>query len=377
MDSHKNIEIKVYNPGVNLGKNLFQKLKRFNTDFAGANQRMHNKTFTVDGKVSITGGRNIADEYFDYDHEYNFRDRDVLLLGKTANIIQNSFQQFWDDTLSVSVTTLIEEPETNFEDSLRFERLHQYACNPDNFWPQVREKIKLLPSAFKSIQQSGDLVWLDSVEFVSDFPGKYDKEKGIGGGLTTEALIKLVKSAKHSIDIQSPYLITTKLGEALFKEATQRGIKIRVLTNSLSSTDNLEAFAGYQKCRKKLLEAGVRIFEFKPDAADRFKIMTGALQKKLNYTPTFGLHAKSMVIDGNITVIGTFNLDPRSANFNTECIAIIHSKKITDGVLNGMETEFKPENSWETTLTSNPDKFAGKKKQVNTWTRRLVPKEIL
>ncbi len=377
MDSHKNIEIKVYNPGVNLGKNLFQKLKRFNTDFAGANQRMHNKTFTVDGKVSITGGRNIADEYFDYDHEYNFRDRDVLLLGKTANTIQNSFQQFWNDTLSVSVATLIEEPETNFEDSLRFERLHQYACNPDNFWPQVREKIKLLPSAFKSIQQSGDLVWLDSVEFVSDFPGKYNKEKGIGGGLTTEALIKLVKKAKYSIDIQSPYLITTKLGEALFKEATQRGIKIRVLTNSLSSTDNLEAFAGYQKCRKKLLEAGVRIFEFRPDAADRFKIMTGALQKKLNYTPTFGLHAKSMVIDGNITVIGTFNLDPRSANFNTECIAIIHSKKITDGVLNGMETEFKPENSWETTLTSNPDKFAGKKKQVNTWTRRLVPKEIL
>ena len=79
----------------------------------------------------------------------------------------------------------------------------------------------------------------------------------------------------------------------------------------LSSTDNLEAFSGYQKDRKKLLETGVRIFEFRPDAAERYKVMTGELQKKLDFTPIFGLHAKSMVIDGKVTVIGTFNLDPR------------------------------------------------------------------
>jgi len=378
MDSHENISIKVYNPGVNLGKNSIQKLTKFNIDFINSNQRMHNKTFTVDGKISITGGRNIADEYFDYDHDYNFRDRDVLLMGKTAATIEKSFEEFWNDTLSVTVTDLVEEKETNFKAKDKFERLHQYACNPENFWPQVREKIKNLPSTFKAIQASGDLVWLDSVNFVSDIPGKYDRKTGtVGGGLTTSALVGLIKNAKTSVDIQSPYLITTENGEALFRDAVKRGVKIRILTNSLASTDNLEAFAGYQKCRKKLLEAGVRIFEFRPDATDRFKMMTGALQKKLNYAPTFGLHAKSMVIDGNITVIGTFNLDPRSANLNTECIAIIYSSKINAGVLKGMETEFKPENAWETTLTSNPDGKAGKKKQINTWTRRIVPKEIL
>ncbi len=82
LNAHENIEIKIYNPGVNLGKNILGKLKKFATDFRLANQRMHNKTFTVDGRVTITGGRNIADEYFDYNREYNFRDRDVLLLGK-------------------------------------------------------------------------------------------------------------------------------------------------------------------------------------------------------------------------------------------------------------------------------------------------------
>ena len=378
MDSHENISIKVYNPGVNLGKNIVQKLSKFKYDFVNANQRMHNKTFTVDGKISITGGRNIADEYFDYDHEYNFRDRDILLIGKASETVEKSFEEFWNDTLSVSVANIVEEPGNDFKEKDKYERLHQYACNPDNFWPQVREKIKNLPAAFKAIQASGDLVWLDSVNFVSDMPGKYDRKKEfVGGGISTSALIDLVKQAKISIDIQSPYLITTEQGETLFKEAVKRGVKIRVMTNSLASTDNLEAFAGYQKCRKKLLETGIEIYEFRPDAADRYKIMTGALQKKLNYAPVFGLHAKSMVIDGNITVIGTFNLDPRRANLNTECIAIVHSKKVAAGVLKGMEIEFKPENSWHTTLTANPDAFAGKEKQAKTWTRKIVPKDIL
>jgi len=143
------------------------------------------------------------------------------------------------------------------------------------------------------------------------------------------------------------------------------------------SNDNLGAFAGYQDCRRELLKAGVRIFEFKPDAAERYKIMTGELQEKLKFTPVFGIHAKSMVIDGKTTVIGTFNLDPRSANLNTECITVIRSQKITEGVLKGMEIEFQPENSWETTLTFNPDDKAGKKVRIKTWMNKALPKEIL
>jgi putative cardiolipin synthase len=378
MDSHENISIKVYNPGVNLGKNIYSKLKKFATDFRGANQRMHNKTFIVDGKIVITGGRNIADEYFDYDHEYNFRDRDVLLLGKVVKDVGKSFEEFWSSPLSMAVTELVEEPEGNFTDPNRFERLHQYACNPENFWPQVRDQMQKLPEAFRSIQASGDFVWTDSVMFVSDAPGKNDGSNGLaGGGTTTATLISLVQMATKSIDIQSPYLITTELGRALFREAVKKGVRIRILTNSLASTDNLEAFSGYQRDRKALLETGVNIYEFRPDAAERYKVMTGALQQKLDYKPIFGLHAKSMVIDGKITVIGTFNLDPRSANLNTECAVIIHSGEVSEGVLKGMEDEFKPENSWQTTFESNPDAEAGLGKRAKTLTRRLVPKSIL
>jgi phosphatidylserine/phosphatidylglycerophosphate/cardiolipin synthase-like enzyme len=377
-NSHENITVKIYNPGVNLGKNIFNKIGKFTTDFRSANQRMHNKTFIVDGKVVITGGRNIADEYFDFDHEFNFRDRDILLLGKVSEKVNKSFNEFWNSSLSVDVNHIIKEDTAIVYPENRFNKLHEYACNPDNFWPQVRERIEKLPATFNTIKNSGDLVWLDEVDFISDLPGKNDGEDGLGGGgISTTALIELVKSAESSIDIQTPYLITTELSQNLFNEAVNRGVKIRILTNSLASTDNIEAFSSYQTDRKKLLETGVRIYEFRPDAAERTKILTGELQKELDHKPIFGLHAKSMVIDNKITVIGTFNLDPRSANLNTECIVVVRSDKISKGVLKGMEEEFQPENSWETTLEFNPDSEVSNYKRLKTWTRKLIPKEIL
>ena len=378
LNSHENISIKIYNPGLNLGKSIFGKIKKLTTDFKGANQRMHNKTFIVDDQLIITGGRNIADEYFDYDHEYNFRDRDIFLLGDPKKQIKNSFTQFWDSELSVNLADLADEIPERVHDENKFAPLHQYACNPENFWPEIRKSIENLPETFKYIKESNKITWLDSIAFVSDLPGKNEQTRGLGGGgVSTSKLIELIKNAKKSVDIQSPYLVTTELSRDLFDEAVQRGVEIRILTNSLASTDNLEAFAGYQKDRKKLLETGVRIFEFKPDAAIRKELMTGRLHQRLDHMPIFGLHAKTMVIDGKTTVIGTFNLDPRSANLNTECIVVLHSEKVSEGVMNGMEIELQKENAWETTLDFNPDAMVSRKKRIKTWTRKIVPKGVL
>lgn len=149
------------------------------------------------------------------------------------------------------------------------------------------------------------------------------------------------------------------------------------MTNSLESTDNTEAFSGYQRDRKALLATGVRIFEYKPDAAIRKKIMTGALTGNPEFTPVFGLHAKTMVIDGRITAVGTFNLDPRSAHLNTECFVVVHSENIARGVMKIMEEEFSPDNCWETTRDFNPDSQVSVGKRIKTLTRRIVPKKIL
>ncbi len=377
LDAHPNLSIKIYNPSANIGKNLPEKLYSLATDFQGFNQRMHNKTFIVDGKVVITGGRNIADEYFDYDHEYNFRDRDILLIGRAAKDVKMSFEEFWNSDLSVAVGELA-ATERDLKAAEKYEYLHQYACNPENFWPQVREKIKRVPTAFQQIQETGKLIWVDSVVFVSDVPGKNSGEEGLrGGGKSTDFLIDLIKNAKHSVYIQSPYLVTTEKGQQLFKSASDRGVDIRILTNSIASTDNLEAFSGYQRDRKKLLDIGVGIYEFKPDAAIRFKIMTGALQEAVGYAPTFGLHAKSMVIDRNVAVIGTFNLDPRSANLNTECLVAVYDSTIAVNLIDAMVEDMKPENAWHTTATFNPDGEASWWKRFNIWLRWIVPESIL
>ena len=378
MDAHENIEIKIYNPGINIGKNLPVKLTKIVTDFKDINRRMHNKIFIADRQAAITGGRNIADEYFDYDHEYNFRDRDILLTGKVIEDMQHSFEEFWNHKLSVPISTLIKGDSTKLYAPERYDKLHQYACNPDNYWPPIREKINRLPSHLDSIKKSETFIFTDSIYYISDKPGKNINSKSWSGdGITSEALTDLFVSAQSTVDIQTPYLITTPEVRKLFKNAVQRGIKVRILTNSLASTDNVEAFSGYQRDRKALLATGVSVFEYKPDAAIRKVIMTGALQEKLDYTPVFGLHAKTMVIDGRITVIGTFNLDPRSAHLNTECITVVHSESLSKKVLRGMEEEFKPENSWQTTSDFNPDHMVGTAKRIKTLTRRIIPKNIL
>ncbi len=378
LDAHPNLSIKIYNPTANIGKNLPQKLYSMTSDFSGFNKRMHNKAFIVDDRVVITGGRNIADEYFDYDHEYNFRDRDVLLLGEVSKDVSKSFSLFWADPLSVPISELLMEDEAVINAAVKFEYLRQYACNPYNFWPEVRDKISAAPALFQQMLESGKLVLVDQVSFVSDLPGKNDENGSLsGGGLTTDSLIYLINSAKESIYIQSPYLVTTELSQSLFQKAIERGVTIKILTNSLMSTDNLEAFSGYKRERETLMSIGVDIYEFKPDAEIRYRVMTGALQRKMDFSPKFGLHAKSMVIDQEVAVIGTFNLDPRSANLNTECIAIIHDPTIGKNLFNTMVEELKPENAWHITPDFNPDDEADKNKRFQLWLRGVVPKSIL
>lgn len=371
LNAHPNIEIRIYNPTP--GKYALQKVVNAARDFDGFNQRMHNKTFVVDGEVAITGGRNIADEYFDYDQTYNFRDRDVLLIGGGAEAIATSFEAFWDHPLAEAVML---EAEGDDLKALQA-RIGAYACDPDNFWPEIRALIDGIPDAIPHILASGRLHEVDDIQFVSDVPGKNDSGGFSGGGASTDALLALVRDAEKSVLIQSPYLVLTELGLGLFRDAVERGVEVTILTNSLCSTDNLEAFNGYQRIRTELLEAGIKVHEYRPDAAIRKRLVTAEKQKRAGYLPVFGLHAKSMVVDHRTVVIGTFNLDPRSANLNTECVAIMMSAPMAAQVEALMLEELTPENAWSTTIEWNPDVEAGSWKRFQCWLRGVVPTSIL
>ena len=372
---HPNVDIRIYNPRHQVGTPFYKRVLNVVTDFRGVNQRMHDKTFIVDGKVAITGGRNMADEYFDYDHEYTFRDRDVLLVGEAARAMQANFDAFWTSTLAVPVESLYDGwglMQKNVKVGANevqqvYRELHAYADRPENFAPEVRAAIAATPASFDRLAR--EMVW-GRVDFIHDEPGKNGRRWTLGGGgKSSAALAQLVAGARESIVIQSPYLVMSDKAKALFKAAIARGVKVRILTNSLASTDNLQAFSGYRSQRAQLLKMGLDIREYKPDPANRNTLFSRANPPAV--PPVFALHAKSMVVDGRIAYIGTFNFDPRSENLNTEVGAIIHHPGLAQRLQAVMEADMRPENSWS--AADKPDQYVPltKRGHVRLW--QLLP----
>ena len=372
---HPNVEIRIYNPQHRVGTPLHTRVLNVLTDFRGVNQRMHDKTFIVDGKVAITGGRNMADEYFDYDQAYTFRDRDVLLLGEAVGAMRANFDAFWASRLAVPVESLydgwglmqksVKVGGTEVEQVYR--ELHAYAANPENFAPAVRAAIAATPDAFARLAR--EMAW-GRVDFIHDVPGKNGRRWRLdGGGNTPAELAKLVAGARESIVIQSPYLVMSDDAKALFKAALARGVKVRILTNSLASTDNLQAFSGYRNQRRQLMKMGLDIREYRPDPANRAQLMSRANPPAV--PPVFALHAKSMVVDGRVAYTGTYNFDPRSENLNTEVGAIIHHPGLAQRLQASMEADMRPENSWS--ARDEPDQYVPltKRGQVRLW--QLLP----
>jgi putative cardiolipin synthase len=343
------------------------------TKFRSVNQRMHDKTAIFDSAAGITGGRNMADEYFDFDHDYNFRDRDVLLLGPAVGDMSENFEEFWNSEFSHPVENLLEDlgrDVTPEEVAKKSRELHAYAADPRNFKPQIRRAIGAAPQKFPQIVDA--MSW-ETVAFISDIPGKNSGESGLGGGgESTDQLISAVKNAKSSILIQSPYLVMPEGGIELFTELINRGVRIRISTNSLASTDNIQAFSGYHGQRKALLKAGVELYEFKPYPAIQDELVE-RYPRLAEYNPVFAIHAKSMVIDDRVVFIGTFNLDPRSANLNTEVGMLTDSRQLASQLTESIERDIDPTNSWRTTAEFNPDSEVGRLKRMRVWVNGLLP----
>jgi putative cardiolipin synthase len=373
LDTHPNFDVHVYNPKLNIGKSTVDVLVNIATDFRGVNQRMHNKNIIIDGSYVITGGRNIGEEYFDMDSEYNFRDRDVFLYGQTQ-AIGVSFDEFWDSPLSVPINLLL-KPQKEEEKNDFLHQLKEYACNPLIYPYEFRKRIAQIPALLRDRERSKALQWVDSIEYVSDAPIKNKTDNLQGGGLSTKGLITLLKNAKRRVWIQTPYLVMTDVGLQLFSRLRERGIEVQIITNSLAATDSYAAFNGYQQIRPTLLEMGVELYEFKPDA-EILGVVHSSGYAHLRRTP-HGLHAKSMIIDDDKTIITTFNLDPRSANLNTENYTLITSSIMNDKLTAMFDMEMRPENSWKISKNFNPDKEGGFVKNLWTFFSRVVPLSLL
>jgi putative cardiolipin synthase len=375
LSGHPNVHIRIYNPNLAVGVSTWQKIKNVFSDFRAINQRMHDKTAIFDNVAGITGGRNMADEYFDYDHEYNFRDRDILLIGAAVQDMTDNFEEFWESEYAVPVQRILAEDldEISAADSRqRAEELHAYAADPRNFAPEVREAIDATDQLVETLLQH--LVW-DDMAFISDIPGKNAGDMGLGGsGESTRLLIAALQEAEKEVLIQSPYLVMPEGGIRFFNDLVDRGVRIRISTNSLASTDNIQAFSGYASQRKELLRAGIQVYEYKPYPATR-KTLTDRHPAIAKNNTVFALHAKSLVIDDKVLYIGTFNLDPRSANLNTEVGVLVENEQLAQQLAASIEHDIRPENSWRTTLEFNPDDEVGRGKRFRVMLNRMLPIE--
>lgn len=375
--ANENVDIRIYNPNISLGQSIFSRLVNALTRFRDVNQRMHDKTAIFDGIAGITGGRNMADEYFDHDPDYNFRDRDVLVVGAAVRDMQENFNEFWDSEFAVPVEDVLDGRigELTAAAVQRYtQELHAYAADPENFEPQIRAAIAEMPVHFPRLLD--EIRWGDAV-FVNDVPGKNDGSAGLaGGGESTAILVDQVRNARSSVLIQSPYLVMPKGGIELFAALVKAGVRIRISTNSLASTDNIPAFSGYHRQRRRLLLAGVELYEYRPHPAIQAELVDRypALAAR---NPQFALHAKSMVIDDELVYIGTFNLDPRSANLNTEVGILIRDAVLAERLTGSIEKDIHEENSWRTTMDFVPDYEVGRGKRVQLGLLNLLPIEPL
>jgi cardiolipin synthase C len=372
---HPRIEVRIYNPVLRVGVSWWQVLRNVFSDFRLVNQRLHNKSYLVDGRTGITGGRNMANEYFDYDQQYNFRDRDILVVGPVMDEMQDNFERFWGCTLAQPIETLMaaklkqfppERVQTILDD------LRRSAEGLIDGTPVVREALQDQPRRFAELLNS--MTW-NEIRFISDHPWKNAQEGLSGGGVMLTELTALISEARQRITIQSPYLILPPGGMRL-TERLETGVQVRISTNSLAATDDIRTFSGYSKQRPQLLASGFQIREYRPDPAIMEELIARFDDLQRAGPPIFTLHAKTIVVDGETLFIGTFNIDPRAANLNTEEGIIVRDHSLARLVEQQIERDMLPENSWDP-AQQNPDL------QADWWRRfkhrffRLFPLEPL
>jgi cardiolipin synthase C len=321
LDSHPNIEVRLFNPFAIRQPRWIAYL----TDFSRVNRRMHNKSFTADNQVAIIGGRNVGDEYFGASDGVLFADLDLMAVGPVVNEVSKDFDRYWASASSYPVDRLLPPAPPAL-----IKEFAEEALLVEDDPATVDYRKALLESSFvhELMQHSLTFEWA-ATRMISDDPAK-----GLGQA-TDEALLpgkimmETIGMPKSELDVVSPYFVPSATGVYMFTVLAQRGVKIRVLTNSLEATDVAAVHAGYAKRRKSLLEAGITLYELRRSSADAG---TNKSSGGIGSSSDSSLHAKTFSVDRSHVFVGSFNFDPRSARLNTEMGFVIESPALARNI---------------------------------------------
>ena len=333
INDHPNIELRLFNPWRERG--LSARAGEMIAEMERLNTRMHTKLLIADGKAAIVGGRNIGDHYFGLSHDYNFHDLDVLTVGGIVEDANSMFDHYWNSDWIVSAANLTTSPDKTVaqEKWRELQNTNRTADELTNLPREPRDWSDELAAVEAELRPgTGHLVFDEvSAEAISQ--------------TMISSIFSFFDRAQEELLITNAYVIPGEPAINFVKSLNERGVDVRILTNSLASHDVPAVNSHYEGWRDDLINAGAQLYELRADAAIQSLVDLPPVSGKFT-----GLHTKAAVVDRRYSFIGSMNLDPRSANINTEMGAIIDSPELAADLRAMMMRDMQGENAWQVLL---------------------------
>ncbi len=349
--AHPNIEIRIFNPFSYRGHVELMRAIEFAFNASRLDYRMHNKLLVVDNAIALVGGRNVGDQYFQVDGESQFGDDDVFVAGPIARHLSGTFDEFWNSDLAIPVAGLGNGKSSDavliaYRGALEESRKELKAAGAD-----YANRIASGEPLAGMLSGSLSLVWAHA-EVVYDSPDKRLVEKGeMVGNLMHKTVAKAMAAVQTELLMVTPYLLPAQGGMRAFKDLRKRGVRVRILTNSLESTPEMLAHSGYMGYRVPMLEEGVELYEIRSLLGNaRGSGESSVLASSGHYA----LHAKLFVFDRQNLYVGSMNFDERSHRLNTEIGLIIDSPELARQVAARFESIVVPANCYAVGLRKDP-----------------------
>ena len=348
----KNIEMRLFNPLPSSRSSAVWRIISSLSDAARLQRRMHNKIFVADNAIAITGGRNLGDTYFGQSDGVNFVDIDVLAAGRIARDLSRSFDQYWNNPLAYPVQSLLTAKDLERLKPAPAARAASFGENssptaaPVATPSETPNKTTVARSAVSPAGQPTTIAalpdtinlqlltwtWAASTMLV-DKPSKIAEDADAteaSNDTAVDGLLSLMARAKTDLLVVSPYFVPGPEMMKQFADIRQRGVRVRVLTNSLASNDAVAAHAGYARYREGLIAMGVEMYEMRVEQRGSVFSLgssSGSAGGSRGASRA-SLHAKAVVVDASLLVVGSMNLDLRSKLQNSEVAVVIRSRKL-------------------------------------------------
>jgi len=335
LNAHSHIEIRIFNPFATRDEPVFTRVSNVFTGLGQFSKRMHNKILVADNTLAIAGGRNLGDEYFDASGDFNFRDVDMLAVGPIVASMSRSFDSYWNGDEAFPLAALHPTPDNPQAVSGLRGLLQRH-------WQEEHIAARA-PVAGQLQHGEVPLVWAKA-ELAVDAPSKINLPKEQVGSKPGLLLNRMAAKAKQEFIIVSPYFVPGEGGTEALKALVDKNISVKVLTNSLASSDAVAAHTGYRRYRQALVEGGVELYELKPAPGAH------PHSSRFGSSSLSSLHSKIYVVDRRDVIVGSFNLDPRSVTLNTEMLLVIHSPELAGQVITMFEKATRPSASFHVVL---------------------------